>query len=79
VDRGEFALDISADRGIGSQGLQAPCELVAVQVQLAGWEPANLAAMLVGGGRGVSVRLAVARWTGNAWFVVEIAAGITHG
>jgi hypothetical protein len=42
-------LDISADRGVGSQGLQAPRELVAVQVQLAGWEPADLAAVLVGG------------------------------
>jgi hypothetical protein len=39
ADRGEFALDSSADRGIGPQGLQAPRELVAVQVQLAGNRP----------------------------------------
>jgi hypothetical protein len=54
-DCGELALDISADRGISPQGLQAPRELVAVQVQLAGWELTNLAAVLVGRGHYVRV------------------------
>jgi hypothetical protein len=77
ANRGEFVLDSSADRGIGPQGLQAPRELVAIQVQLAGWEPADLAAELVGPGRDASVLLA--RWTGDAWSLAEIAAGVTHG
>jgi hypothetical protein len=77
ADRGEFALHSSADRGIGPQGLQAPRELVAVQVQLAGWEPADLAAVLVGPGRDASVP--PVRWTGDAWPLAEIAAGVTHG
>jgi hypothetical protein len=77
ADRGEFALDSSTDGGIGPQGLQAPRELLAVQVQLAGWEPADLAAVLVGPGRDASVP--PARWTGDAWSLAEIAAGVTHG
>jgi hypothetical protein len=77
ADRGEFALDSSADRGIGPQGLQASRELVAVQVQLAGWEPADLAAVLVGPGRDASVP--PVRWTGDAWSLAEVAAGVTHG
>jgi hypothetical protein len=58
VDRGEFALDISADRRCGPQGLQAPCELVAVQVQLAGRELDNPAMAIVKDGRQASVPLA---------------------
>jgi len=56
----EFALDIGADRGIGSQGLQAPRELVAVQVQLACWELADPAAVIIRSGRRGSEVLA--RW-----------------
>jgi len=38
---GEFALDVGADGGAGSQGLQTPCELIAVLVQVAGGELAD--------------------------------------
>jgi hypothetical protein len=57
--------------------LQAPRELVPVQVQLTGWEPADLAAVLVEPGHDAS--LPPARWTGDAWSLAEIADGVTHG
>ena len=60
ANRGEFVLDSSADRGIGPQGLQAPRELVAVQVQLACWELADPAAVIIRSGRRGSEVLA--RW-----------------
>jgi hypothetical protein len=57
----EFTLDVGADRGIGSQGLQAPRELVPVQVQLARRElhdPVEVAARVTHGlaFRGIPVR-----------------------
>lgn len=75
--RGEFALDIGADRGCGPQGLQAARELVAVQVQLAVCELDDPAAVIVRGGRHASVPLAP--WVGRARSLVEVAAGVRHG
>jgi hypothetical protein len=57
--------------------LQAPRELVPVQVQLAGWELADLAAMIVGHGRCSSVPLTRRIW--RSWYLVEIAVGVMHG
>jgi hypothetical protein len=57
--------------------LQAPGELVTVQVQLAVGELDNPAAVIIGSGRHASVLLA--RWAGHARSLVKVAAGVKHG
>jgi hypothetical protein len=54
----EFALDISANRSVGSQGLQAPGELIVVYFQLAGVDLGDSVTAIVRGGRNASVLLA---------------------
>jgi hypothetical protein len=57
--------------------LQAPRELITVQVQLAVGELDNPAAVIIGSGRHASVLLA--RWAGHARSLVKVAAGVKHG
>src|SRR5580692_5108952 len=45
--RGEFPLDVGTDGRIGPQGFEASCELVAIEIQLAGGELADRPAVLV--------------------------------